>query len=176
MTGLKVPSYAIMRPLVQILAVVLLVACSGSASEAPLTDLATTGLSLATAKSSYSVAEVAPGNDGIRAMLTAAADKAYYAKLGDAFNGALVQNPLFIAEGTDGVIERQSGDAWVKVSSGILVEGAKEVMLSPGKTYDIIVTLSAPVQAGTYRLQLSAAEAAGGDRKVVARSASFQIR
>lgn len=164
-----------MQPLVRLLAAAVLVACSGSTSEVQRGDLAATGLSLTTAKPTYSVAEVAPGNAGIRAALAAAPDKPYYSRLGDAFNGAADQNPLYIAEGTDGVIQRQAGGGWVNVSSGILVEGVREVVLSPGKTYDIVVTLSPPVQTGTYRLQVSAAESAGGERKVVARSASFQI-
>ena len=157
-------------------AAALLAACAGSTSEIQHADLATTGLSLTIARSTYLAADVAPGGAGIRATLTVAPDKAYYARLGDAFNGAADQNPLYIAEGTDGAVERQSGDSWLRASSGILVEGVREVVLTPGKTYDVIVTLSPPIQPGTYRLQISASDVAGGDRKVVVRSATFQIR
>ena len=158
-------------------AAVMLVACAGSTSESPFaTEISAGGLSLATDKTTYSVAEVSPGGAGIRATLTAALDKPYYAKLGDAFNGAVDQNPLFIAEGADGVVERQSGNGWVKASGGILVEGVREVVLTPGKTYSVFALLSTPIQTGTYRLTVSASETAGGPKTSVVRSATFEVR
>ena len=78
----------------RIAAAALVVACAGSSSDLPFaTEISAGGLSLATDKTTYSIADVSPGAAGIRATLTAAVDKPYYAKLGDAFNGAVDQNP-----------------------------------------------------------------------------------
>jgi hypothetical protein len=154
-----------------------LIACASTNSDSPLaTEISSTGLSLATDKTTYSIADVGPGSAGIRATLTAAPDKPYYAKLGDAFNGAIDQNPIYIAEGTDGVVERQSGDTWVKATGGILVEGVREVVLSPGKTYSVFALLSTPIQPGTYRLTILVSESAGGPKTLTVRSATFEVR
>lgn len=161
----------------RIAAAALLVACAGSTSDSPFaTEISAGGLSLAIEKTSYSIAEVSPGTAGVRATLTAASDKPYYAKLGDAFNGAIDQNPLYIAEGTDGLVERQSGGTWVKASGGILAEGVREVVLAPGKTYSVFALLSTPIQAATYRMTVSASETAGGAKTIVVRSATFEVR
>jgi len=161
----------------RIAAATFVVACAGSSSESPFaTEISAGGLSLATDKTTYSIADVSPGSAGIRATLTAAPDKPYYAKLGDAFNGAVDQNPLYIAEGTDGLVERQSGNSWVKASGGVLVEGVREVVLSPGKTYSVFALLSTPIQTGTYRLTINASETAGGAKTLVVRSATFEVR
>jgi hypothetical protein len=157
-------------------AVGLLAACIVSKSDAPLsTELGDSGLSLATEKSSYAVAELSPGGTGVRATLTAARDKPYYAKLGDAFNGAIDQNPVYLAAGSDGAVERQSGGTWVKASSGILVEGVREVVLTPGKTYSLFATLSPPIQTGTYRLSVYVRGSPGGDIAFVVQSATFEV-
>jgi hypothetical protein len=176
-------SVAVVKPNMRILnrlrfaAAALLVGCVISKSDAPLsTELSDTGFSLATEKTTYSVADLAPGAAGIRATLTAARDKPYYARLGDAFNGAADQDPLYLAEGSDGVVERQSGDTWVKISSGILVEGVREVVLTPGKTYSLFVTFSPPVQTGTYRLTVFVRASSGGDQTLAIQSATFGVR
>jgi hypothetical protein len=153
-----------------------LVACSGSTSELPRSDLAANGLSVAVERTAYSIAEVSPGGTGIHATLTADGDKPLYARLGDAFNGAVDQNPLYAAEGSDGVVERQSGGAWVKVSTGILVEGVREVVLTPGKTYTLVGNLAPPVQPGTYRLKVSVRDAPGGAQTLAIQSAPFDVR
>ena len=154
-----------------------IVACAGSATDVPLSnEVNANGLSVVTEKTSYSVAELSPGNVGVRATLTAARDKAYYSNLGDAFNGAVDQNPLYVAEGSDGILERQSGDSWVKASSGILVEGVREVVLTPGKSYSLFASVSPPIQAGTYRLTVYVRESPGGERALAVRSATFEVR
>jgi hypothetical protein len=154
-----------------------LAACGASNSGAPLsTELTDTTLSLAVEKTSYSVDDVAPGRAGVRATLTAARDKPYYAKLGDAFNGATDQNPLYLAAGSDGTVERKSGGAWVKASTAILVEGVREVVLTPGKTYSMFVTLSPPMETGTYRLTVFVRGSPGGDVALAVQSATFEIR
>ena len=161
----------------RIVAAAALVACASTTSDSPLsTEISSAGLSLATDKPTYSIDEVGPGSAGIRATLTAAPDKPYYAKLGDAFNGATDQNPVYIAEGTDGVVERQSGSSWVRATGGILVEGVKEVVLSPGKIYSVFALLSAPVQPGTYRLTILVSAVAGGPKTITVRSAVFAVR
>jgi hypothetical protein len=133
-------------------------------------------LSLTTDKTAYSVGDLTPGNSGVRATLTAAPDKPYYAKLGDAFNGASEQNPLYVAEGSDGVVERQSGDGWVKAASGVLTEGVREVVLAPGKTYTVLTTFSPPIETGTYRLTVFVSDVAGGAKTLAVRSATFVVR
>jgi hypothetical protein len=160
----------------RIAAAAVLVACAGTSESPFLSEISAGGPSLATNKTTYSVAEVSPGGAGISATLTAAADKPYYSRLGDAFNSAIDQNQLFIAEGSDGVVERQSGNNWVKASGGILVEGVREVVLTPGKTYPVHASLSTPIQTGTYRLTVFVSETAGGAKNLAIRSATFEVR
>jgi hypothetical protein len=165
-----------MRPLICVAAAALLAACSSSSSEVQISDLAVSGLSVTAEKTTYSAADINAGEDGVRATLTAATDQPFYARLGDAFNGAVDQNPIYLAAGTDGTAERQSGSTWVAAESGILVEGVREVVLSPGKTYTMLATLARPVQSGTYRLRVSVRDQSGGNVTRTVVSPTFQIR
>jgi hypothetical protein len=165
-----------MRPLIRIAAAAILAACSSSSSEVQFSDLSTDGLSLTAEKASYSAADINSDKDGVGAKLVIAADRSFYSRIGDAFNGALDQNPIYIAAGTDGAIERQSGDSWTAAESGILVEGVREVVLSAGKTYVALVPLSHPVPTGTYRLRVSVRDKSGGDVTRTIVSPAFQIR
>jgi hypothetical protein len=140
------------------------------------TEIGANGLAVATNKTTYSVASLSSGAETIVATLTAAPAKPYYARIGDAFNGAADQNPVFIAEGSDGVVERQSGNGWVKVSSQVMAEGVREVVLNPGKSYSLIATVATPIQAGTYRLIVRVSEVAGGARTLAVQSPTFEVR
>src|SRR5215208_8002839 len=111
-------------------------ACSSSTSEIPLATADATTPTVTTDKSVYTRADMdISTGQGVHATLVASPVKAYYARLGDAFNSAVDQNPLYVAEGSDGMLERQSGESWVKIQGSILVEGVREVVIAPNKTY-----------------------------------------
>jgi hypothetical protein len=156
----------------------LVVACGGQTAEVlPAADISPSGLTLTTEKSTYSRADLDPGTGpGVRATLVGSSAKAYYSRLGDAFNGALDQNPLFVAEGSDGAVERQSGGTWAKVAGVPLVEGVREIVITPAKSYSVIAHASAPIQAGTYRITIKIRDAAGGAVSATIASPPFEVR
>jgi hypothetical protein len=156
----------------------LIVACGGQTTEALRgADVLPQGPTLTTDKSAYSRADLDPGSgQGIRATLVGSSEKSFYSRLGDAFNGAVDQNPLFVAEGSDGTLERQSGGTWVKTAGVPLVEGVREIVISPAKSYTVIAPASAPIQAGTYRLTIKIRDVAGGAVTATIASPAFEVR
>ena len=155
-----------------------LLACAGSAAELQVGQLAASRPTITAEKSVYTRAEVeiATGT-GIRATLVGSPERPYYARLGDAFNSAIEQNPLYVAEGSDGMLERQVGGAWVKVEGPILIEGVREVVLQVGKTYTVFAHQPQTAQPGTYRISIAVRDKQAGssqsDRIV---SPTFEIR
>src|SRR4029079_9532414 len=87
----------------------------------------------------------------VRATLANTADHPFYSMLGDAFNGAIDQNPLFVANGSDASLEREQGSDWVAGSVCQRLEGVKVVCIQPGKSYDLIAP-SSGATAGRYRI------------------------
>jgi hypothetical protein len=155
-----------------------IVACGGQTTEAVgPADVLPQGPTLTTDKSVYSRADLDPGSgQGVRATLDGSSEKSFYSRLGDAFNGAVDQDPLFVAEGSDGALERQSGGNWVKAAGVPLVEGVREIVIARGKSYTVIAHLSAPVQAGTYRITIKIRETAGGTASATVASQPFEVR
>ena len=101
----------------------------------------------------FSQAEVS--ERGIHATVTnASKDRNFYANVGDGFNSALDQPRIFAAEGTHAAIERLVSEAvWENVTSGVLIEGSRFVVLSAGKGYRLQGFIT-PVEPGTYRIRL----------------------
>lgn len=155
----------------------IVLACSSSTSEIPLAAGDPAAPTITTDKSVYTRADmdISTGT-GIHATLVAAREKAYYARLGDAFNSAIDQNPLYVAEGSDGALERQSGDSWTKVQGGILVEGVREVVVSPTKTYVVLAHASGSIPTGMYRLSITLRETSGGPATLRIVSPSFEVK
>src|SRR4051794_8204552 len=87
----------------------LIIACGGQTTEAAdAADVLLQGPTLTTDKSAYSRADLDPGSgQGVRGTLVGSSERSFYSRLGDAFNGAVDQDPLFVAEGSDGALERQ---------------------------------------------------------------------
>jgi len=154
-----------------------IVACGSTTEALQTAEFSPAGLTLSIDKSAYSRADLDPGSgNGVRATLVGSTEQPYYSRLGDAFNGALDQNPLFVAEGSDGSLERQSGGSWVKVVGVPLVEGVREVVISTSKSYSLIAHASPPIQAGTYRISLKLRGTAGGPVSATITSPPFEVR
>ena len=139
-------------------------------------DLSAT-LQITTEKSSYTRSEIPASSTGIRGTITNAGDRTVFARMGDAFNGAVEQNPVYVANGSDGALEHSEGSNWVTVEGATLVEGVKEIELRAGKSYSFIAHGSPSAPAGTYRITVSYRTSAGASQPAGrASSASFEIR
>ena len=107
---------------------------------------------------------------GIKATVTNASARNFYARVGDRMNGALDQPNIWAAVGTHAVIERltssgssvpgwpgsspgPSQQVWVDANAALLIEGSRYVVLSSGKSYELTGTI-APHSPGTYRIRL----------------------
>ena len=92
-----------------------------------------------------------------RSTLTNVSDDTLYTTLGDFYAGGLDQDPLFVAQHSDGFIEhRQTDGTWIEVEwRGVLTEGASIAKIVPSKQY----TLDAPIyhaqaQPGVFRIRI----------------------
>ena len=157
-----------------------LAACSGGYDNSQATDptnsIAAGVLTIALPKNIYTTADLNPSSgQGIRATLGNTSDQPFYSKLGDAFNGAIDQNPLFVANGSDASLEREQGSDWVAVSGAQLIEGVKVVSIQPGKSYELIAH-SSGATAGRYRIVVAYRNSATADPTRRAVSATFEVR
>jgi len=154
-------------------------ACSGydnSQATDPNNSIAAGVLTIALPKSVYTAPELNPSSgQGVRATLGNTSDQPYYSLLGDAFNGAIDQNPLFVSNGSDASLEREQGSDWVAVSGVQMVEGVKVVSIQPGKSYDLIAH-SGAATTGRYRIVVAYRNSMSAEptRRVV--SATFEVR
>lgn len=161
-----------------LLAASVLAACSGSNNKQttdPTNSIVAGQLTITLSRTTYSASELNPSSGGIKATLGNTADQTFYSMIGDAFNGAIEQNPLYVANGSDASLERQEGSDWVGVSGVQMVEGVKVVSIHPGKSYDLIVQSSA-ANAGRYRIVVAYRNTATGATTQRAVSAIFQIQ
>ncbi|MGQ0538237.1 MAG: hypothetical protein ACT4R6_04770 [Gemmatimonadaceae bacterium] len=139
-------------------------------------------LRIALEKSVWSWTEVSGDSGSLRATLTNAGSVAVYARIGDAFNSATNQPDVFIAEGSDAILERRTGDgAWSRASVGILLEGVKTVMLAAragaGAEYSLTGVLQGPRQSGIYRIRVDYFDNAGRNTpRRTDYSQTFEIR
>ena len=172
-----------MRPHTLLLTLVLAsaAACSTAGSEPEILVSTSPDIQITLAKSSYTRSELEWETGGIRARLVNGTAQPYYSRLGDAFNSAVEQDPLWVALGSDAALERESGAAWTAVGTPILVEGVREIRLGAGKAYDLIVVAAGAtgpgsVAAGRYRVVVNvrAAPGAGVAERIV--SAPFEVR
>jgi hypothetical protein len=149
-------------PRLPLLLVAFAAACGSSVEALSITDPAgvgTTGASnairISLRKATYGWAESSFNGNGVIATISNPTGRAYYARIGDAFNAAAEQSPVYIALGTDAAIERLNPDgSWSVMSTGVLVEGAKVVTLKAGGTYELRGNLAEPRQVGTMRIRL----------------------
>lgn len=90
---------------------------------------------------------------GIVATLSNQSGVTLYSNIGDGFGGPLQDN-LFIATGTDAVLQRETAPGtWVTVEVGTLIEGSRTVALAAGRQYQLSGGPIAPV-AGTHRIRV----------------------
>lgn len=146
--------------------------------DAPPPQIAAGDVRVAVQKTSFTrdEASVATGA-GIRGTITNTSDRTLFAKLGDAFNSAAEQDPVYIAGGSDGMLERLEGSSWAGVTTAHLVEGVRVIDLRPGKTYTFVAHASNALSAGTYRVTIAyraSANASAASGKVS--SPSFAIQ
>lgn len=124
--------------------------------DAPPPQIAAGDVRVALQKTSFTrdEASVATGA-GVRGTITNTSDRTLFAKLGDAFNSAAEQDPVYVAVGSDGMLERLEGSSWVGVTSAHLVEGVRAIELRPGKAYTFVAHASSAITAGTYRVTIA---------------------
>jgi hypothetical protein len=129
-------------------------------------------------KSSYTWEEAS--TDGVRGTLRNTSDATIYSRLGDAFNGAIEQDPLFISHGSDGSVERSAGtNQWLKADMAILIEGTRFIVLRPGQSYQFIAPLSGAARQGTYRIAVTHRSTINDEERAAVNtsySAIFEIR
>ena len=119
------------------------------------TSGAANAITISLRKTTYGWEESSFNGNGIIATISNPNGRAYYARIGDAFNSAAEQSPVFIALGTDAAIERLNSDGTSAVMpTGILFEGAKVVTIKAGGSYELRGNLSEPRQVGTMRIRL----------------------
>lgn len=165
----------------QILALIVsgaIAACSGydnGQTTDPTNSIVAGQVTIALPKTVYTIAELSPSGSGVRATLGNTSDQTFYSMLGDAFNGAIDQNPLFVANGSDASLQRQQGSDWVAVSGLNLVEGVKVVSIQPGKSYDLIAQSNA-VTAGQYRIVVAYRNSATAEATQRTVSSTFEVR
>lgn len=129
-----------------------LTACA-TASD-PLGNPSPGSLAIEPEKSSYTWSEASA--DGIRGTIRNTSDRILYSRIGDAFLISVDQDPLLIANLSDGAVERQIGsDTWARVPTASSIEGVRFVVLRPGQTYHFIGQLSGTPQDGMYRVAIS---------------------
>ncbi|MGQ0647292.1 MAG: hypothetical protein ACT4P7_06945 [Gemmatimonadaceae bacterium] len=171
------------RPTLLVVLAAALIGCGTSQPSAP-TDLAgpnvaSNALTITTSKTTYGWDEVSFGGLGVVATVVNPNGRDYFANVGDAFNGAMEQSPLFIALGTDAAIERlEDGGTWSAMPTGILVEGSKVVVLRAGRGYELRGNLSEPRRVGTMRVRLRyyTTASSAGQQAMVDYSAPFTVR
>jgi hypothetical protein len=130
------------------------------------------------AKSTYTWDEAS--TDGVRGTLKNTSDATIYSKIGDGFNSAIEQDPLYISQFSDGSVERSVGtNEWVKAETAILIEGTRFIVLRPGQSYEFIAPVSGSRQAGTYRIAVTHRSTINDEERATVHtsySTSFEIR
>ena len=130
------------------------------------------------AKTTYTWEELAFTGTGLVATVKNRSGTDWYANVGDAFNGALEQPQISIANGTDAALELRGSDgSWSALDAGVLVEGSRFVVLRAGKQYELRGNFSGARRTGTARVRFRywpSASATG--TPVVEYSASFTVR
>jgi hypothetical protein len=149
-------------------------ACSSSASGPALNDGT---LQVVVPQSSYSrsALDASSGGAGIHAQVVSTTD--LYARVGDAFNGAIEQDPVYVVMGSDAELQRQENGSWVPVAVPVMVEGVRAVLLRAGHTYALVAHANPPIATGVYRLVIKARATANAAAPVAqATSATFEVR
>ena len=134
----------------------------GAASCANATDPATltrneidgSAYSISVAKGTYDWEEAS--HEGVRGTIRNVTDRELYSNLGDAMVIGAEQQMLYVANFSDGVVERRtSATSWTRVPSLTMVEGTRFVVLRPGQSYTFIAPVAGTPQSGTFRIGIS---------------------
>ena len=151
--------------------------CGSATIEPPSSESGSATLSVVTEKSSYSRAEALASSTGVRGTITNTSDRAVYARMGDAFNSAVEQDPIYVASGSDASLERADGNTWTGVDGAPLIEGIRMIERRPGRSYAFIAHTGSAAQAGSYRVTVGFRESSGASQTAGrASSATFEIR
>ncbi|HZI29133.1 MAG TPA: hypothetical protein VFD64_13280 [Gemmatimonadaceae bacterium] len=117
---------------------------------------------------------------GIRGKIKNTGSSPVYSSIGDAFNSSLEQDPLLIAYGSDGAIERKNGEnVWAAVETAVAIEGTRFVLLRPGQEYHFIAHVAGASRPGTYRVSVTYRSRINDEERAtigVDYSAGFDIR
>ena len=152
-------------------------ACSSDESDPLAADVSLAGLEVTLPQTTYARSDLdITSGPGVRARIVNGTAQPYYSRLGDAFNGAVEQDPLWVATGSDGALERADGAAWAAVEGVFLVEGVREVTLRTGKSNELIAHAPPGVAPGRYRIVVALRPAPGAAVAVRVASPTFEVR
>jgi hypothetical protein len=176
---IRIDEGSMSRFVVGFICTVALVACGTSTGTDPLANQFAAGTVVITVdKATYTWDEASTA--GVRGTIQNTSDRTVYSNIGDAFNGSMEQDPVLIAHGSDGTVERQVGaDAWVRSETAIAIEGTRFVMLRPGQAYHFIAPLAGTPRTGTHRIAVAYRSTINDEERATVgtgRSASFEIR
>lgn len=113
-------------------------------------------LTIQTEKSEYAWAEVSLGTgEGFRATLVNNTDLLFHATLGDRMNAAAEQQTLYVAEGSDGFLERWVPPSeWKNLDRVWLDEGVGIIEIRPHSIYRLMGLVTGPKTSGALRLRV----------------------
>lgn len=141
----------------------------------PTSPGGTSALVITSAKSVWTWEEVV--STGIRATLRNSTSRALESALGDKFNDAMEQPDLFIARGSNGLLEREDPDGvWRPAALSSSFEAFKRVTLRPGQSYSLTVLLREQRQTGVHRIRVTYYDSPGGSTGFSDYSEPFEIR
>lgn len=164
------------------LVVIGLVAACSTPSAAPegsdLTPSENTALTITLVKPIWTWEEVAGSQaTGVRANIFNWSDRTLTSRLGDRFNSASEQMDLFVTKGGSGALEwRDSEGVWREAGMWQAVEGVKEVLLRPSRSYTLTAMLRDTRRTGLYRIRVDYVEATGSTVQYSDYSGPFEIR
>ena len=136
-------------------AVAAMAACDSATDTPPLTNEITASSVFVTVdKATYTWEEAS--TQAIRGKIQNVSESPVYSRIGDAFNSSLEQDPLLIAHGSDGSVERRTEqNGWDRVETAVAIEGTRFVLLRPGQEYHFIAPVAGTPRSGTYRISVA---------------------
>ncbi len=115
---------------------------------------------------------------GFEATIRNTSQVAVFANVGDAFNSAIEQDPLYTSSGSDAIVEAESNPGtWSSVTTSVMIEGTRYVTLIPGKTYRLISMSDVGAFRGQARIRVQYhTNSDGSGTTFVDYSNTFEIR
>ncbi|MFN8573651.1 MAG: hypothetical protein U0132_16470 [Gemmatimonadaceae bacterium] len=163
---------SIVRKAIPLVATFVAVAC-GNESSAPLNAAGTLAI-----QAPATVSAASFRTTGFEATVRNTGATTVFANVGDAFNSAVEQNPIYTSMGSDAIVEVESNPGtWSSITFSVMVEGTRYIALKPGKTYRLISMADVGAFRGQGRVRVQYNSSADGSGNAfVDYSNTFEIR